>query len=107
DLGGFQWLGIGYVADAVGNIDTFQPDERDDIARRSALGVVAAQAVEDLKLLHLGLGGGAVALDDGHLLAGLDRPVVDSSDADPADVVVVEDGADLDLQALIRIAMRG
>ena len=53
----------------------------------------------------LGLDLCAVAADDGDLLAGADAAVEDSPDADAADVVVVENAADLDLQGFVGIAV--
>ena len=106
DLRCFQGQGIQRIADAVGDVYGFEADERDDVARLGFLDVLAAKAVEDLNLLDFAFDLCAIAAADRDLLAGFDLAVVDATDADAADVVVVENAADLDLQGFIEIAVR-
>ena len=61
---GLQRLRVRRVADAVADVDRFQADQRDDVAGGGFVGVLAAEAVEHLQLLHLALHLRAVALDD-------------------------------------------
>src|SRR5205085_1315741 len=84
DVGGLERLGVEEVADAVGDVDRVEADQRDDVSGGGLVDGLAAQSVEHLDLLGLGLHDLAIALDDADLLAALDAAVVDAADADAA-----------------------
>src|SRR4030095_15434644 len=98
--------GIERIADGVGDIDPLHADERNDVAGLGALDVLLSEAVEDLHLRDLALHLRSIALGDDDLLPGLDGAVVDASDADAADVVVVLNAADADLEGFFLVAVR-
>src|SRR5258706_366967 len=105
DLLGLEGLGIEGIADRVADIDGFEADQGDDVAGVGFFDIGAAEAFEGLKLLELALNLGAIAANDRDLLTGLHAAVIDAADADAADVVVVLDRVDLDLEALVGIAV--
>ena len=97
----------------VGQVESVQIITDRDTGRSKGFGFVemsddeaAAKAIERLNLLHFALHLRAVALDDDQLLAAFDSAIVDSSDADAADVVVVLDRADAHLEHLVHVAVR-
>ena len=62
--------------------------------------------LKDLHLLHLAFNLRSVALNNCHLLAGPDGTVVDPTDPDSADIIIVEDRGDLNLKRLVFVAVR-
>jgi hypothetical protein len=92
------------VGDGLAHPDVLDAGQGDDLAG-GGLGQVdpgeALEAVEHGDLLGLD---GAVALDEGHLLAHLDLAVDDAADADLADEVVVVHEGDQHLQGRLGVA---
>ena len=96
-------------ADGIADIDLFQSREADDIARRGAL---AGDAVEPLDLIqiddlaaHGDLGVIVVAGDD--VRAHFGDAALHSADADPANILVVVNGRDQNLQGSRLVHLEG
>ena len=106
DLDEGQRIGSVDVADGLADIDIGDAGNADEVAHLGFLALDALEALELIELADLDTGGSTVLMAQNSLLAGLDATALDSADADPADVLVVLDIGDEELEGCFDVALR-
>ncbi len=94
------------VREGLADAELVEAGDRHDVARPRALDLRALEAVVAVEHGDLGLDHRAVVLDARHLLPAPDLAVEDAPDREPADVVVVVEAGDQQLQRHRRVVGR-